>query len=206
MLYREITNVNNKKICLLTAVIVGFSVLAGCASGPTIRADYDRSVDFSAYQTFGFASELGTDRANYSTLITEHFKRAIRQEMETRGYEYTETNPDLLANFYVAIREQTDVRSNPAPTVGVGYYGYRYGLYTGWPAYQTDVRTVHYKSGTANVDLIDAERKQLVWEGVAEGRVKDESLANPGEAIRAVVADLFDSYPASAGSAASTMN
>ena len=191
------------KSWLLPAAILGVAVLASCASGPTIRSDYDRSADFSSYRTFGFASELGTDRAGYSTLITEHFKRAVRNEMESRGYEYADNNPDLLANFYVAIREKTDVRSTPAPTVGVGYYGYRYGLYTGWPAYSTDVRTVHYKTGTANVDLIDAKRKQLIWEGVAEGKVKDESLANPGEAIEGVVAELFEQFPATAGSAAS---
>lgn len=198
------TNVNRNKACPLAAAILVFTVVAGCASGPTIRSDYDRSADFSSYETFGFASELGTDRAGYSTLITEHFRRAVRNEMESRGYTYAETNPDLLANFYVAIREKTDVRSTPAPTVGVGYYGYRYGLYTGWPAYSSDVRTVHYKTGTANVDLIDAERRQLIWEGVAEGKVKEESLANPGEAIEGVVAELFASYPARAGSPAST--
>lgn len=191
---------NNKISSLVTATVLVLALVAGCASGPTIRSDYDRSADFSTYRTFGFARELGTDRAGYSTLITEHFKRAVRHEMEARGYRYTEANPDLLANFYVAIREQTDVRSTPAPTVGVGYYGYRYGLYTGWPAYSTDVRTVHYKTGTANVDLVDAVRKQLIWEGVAEGRVQEESLADPGTAIEGLVADLFARYPATAGS------
>lgn len=194
-------NVNRNKSCLLAAAILGVAVLTSCASGPTIRSDYDRSADFTSYRTFGFASELGTDRAGYSTIITEHFKGSVRNEMEARGYKYTASNPDLLANFYVAIREKTDVRSTPAPTVGVGYYGYRYGLYTGWPAYSSDVRTVHYKTGTANVDLIDAKRKQLIWEGVAEGRVKEESLANPAEAIESLVAELFTHFPATAGSA-----
>lgn len=197
---------NRNRSCLLSAAILALAVLTACTAGPTIRSDYDRSADFSSYKTFGFASELGTDRAGYSTLITEHFKRAVRKEMEARGYEYKETSPDLLANFYVAIREKTDVRSTPAPTVGVGYYGYRYGLYTGWPAYARDVRTVHYKTGTANVDLIDAKRRQLIWEGVAEGKVQEESLANPAQAIEGVVAELFTRYPARAGSAATATN
>jgi len=190
--------VNRNKSCLLAAAILGVILLASCATGPSIRSDYDRSADFTSYRTFGFASELGTDRAGYSTLLTEHFKRSVRNEMEARGYEYTEASPDLLANFYVAIREQTDIRSTPAPTAGVGYYGYRRGLYTGWPAYSTDVSTVHYKTGTANVDVIDAKRKQLIWEGVAEGRVKEKSLANPAKAIEAVVAELFTHYPSTA--------
>jgi len=196
--------VNKNKLYPAAAAMLGLALVAGCASGPDIRSDYDHSADFSSYETYGFADELGTDRAGYSTLITEHFKRAVGKELEARGYRYEESNPDLLANFFVNIREKTDVRSSPAPTVGVGYYGYRHGLYTGWPAYSTDVRTVHYKTGTANVDLIDAERKQLIWEGVAEGRVKDEALENPGPAIDAVVAELFTSYPARAGSAPTT--
>ncbi len=193
---------NKIKLCFLPAVVLCVAVLSGCSSGPSIRSDYDRSVDFSSYETYGFATELGTDRAGYATLITEHFKRAVSHELEARGYRYSESSPDLLANFYVAIQEKTDVRSTPAPTVGVGYYGYRYGLYTGWPAYSTDVRTVHYKTGTANVDLIDAKRKQLIWEGVAEGRVRDAALDNPRAAIDALVADLFAQYPATAGTAA----
>ncbi|HEX5765323.1 MAG TPA: DUF4136 domain-containing protein [Woeseiaceae bacterium] len=194
---------NLKKKGVFAAAILSLATIPGCASGPDIRSDFDRTADFSTYETFGFASELGTDRAGYTSLITEHFKRAIRRELETRGYEYTETNPDLLANFYVSVREQTDIRSTPSTTAGAGYYGYRYGMYTGWPAYTTDVRTVHYKAGTANIDLVDAKRKQLVWEGVAEGRVRDEALENPGPAIDAVVAELFARYPARAGSAAS---
>ncbi|MEX0975722.1 MAG: DUF4136 domain-containing protein [Woeseia sp.] len=184
---------------LLVPVIACLVIVSGCASAPTIFSDFDRSADFSAYKTYGFASELGTDRAGYSTLVTEHFKRAVSRELDARGYQYSESNPDLLANFYVAIQEKTDIRSTPAPTVGAGYYGYRYGLYTSWPAYSPNVRTVHYKTGTANVDLIDARRKQLVWEAVAEGRVRDESLANPGEAIDSLVADLFDHYPVTNG-------
>lgn len=184
------------------AVMLGVAALAGCTSGPTIHSDYDTSADFSRYQTYGYASELATDRAGYSTLITSHFKRAVGRELETRGYRHVETNPDLLVNFFVSIGEQTDIRSTASPTMGAGYYGYRYGMYTAWPAYSTDVSTVTYKVGTANIDVIDAERKQLIWEGVAEGRIADEALEDPGPAIDAVVTELFASFPARAGAAA----
>lgn len=187
------------------AVSCMLAVLAGCATGPSLRSDYDPAADFASYRTYGFAGELGTDRSGYSTLITEHFKQAVGSELDARGYRYAESNPDLLVNFFVAISEKTDIRSTstPAPTMGPGYYGYRYGRYSGWPTYTTDVRTVRYKEGTANVDLIDAARNQLIWEGVAEGRVRDENLQNPGPAISALVAELFVLYPAQAGSAVS---
>lgn len=186
----------------LTAATALLATLAGCTTGPTIRSDYDRSADFASYRTYDFASELGTDRAEYSTLITSHFKRSVGRELDALGYRHSPSNPDLLVNFFVAIDERTRIRSTPAATFGVGYYGYRYGLYTAWPAYARDYRTVTYKIGTANVDIVDAKRKQLIWEGVAEGRITDEALRNPGAAIEDAVTELFEQFPARAGSAA----
>jgi hypothetical protein len=165
---------------------------AGCAttSGPKTRVDYDKAVDFSVYRTFGFPKETGTDRGGYSTLVTSYFKNAVTTQMEARGYKYSEDHPDLLVNFYMNTRERTESR----PTPSYGYYGYRYGLYSAWPLYEED-RLVTYKYGTVNLDIVDAEKKQLVWEGVSEGRVTEEALANQKATINAVVTELMRQYP-----------
>ena len=47
----------------------------------------------------------------------------------------------------------------------------------------------------AHIDVVDAKRQQLVWEGVAEGRVSEEELQNPKVAINAVVTELMPQYP-----------
>jgi Domain of unknown function (DUF4136) len=174
--------------------------LSACATttGPDITIDYDRSADLSSYQSYGFAKELGTDRAGYSTLITTYFKNAVNRQMEQRGFVYDETDPDLLINFFANVRNVTDVRSVPDFSAGFGYYGYRYGLYGAWPRYRDDVATVHYKVGTANIDIVDAERMQLIWEGVAEGRISREDMKNPQPAIDGVVTELFQRFPGSA--------
>lgn len=172
-------------------------VLAGCATTPrpTLRTDYDRSVDFTAFRTYEYAQPLATDRAGYSTLTTQYFKSAIDAELGARGYRRVDSGGDLLVNFNANATEKTDVRSNATPTIGVGYYHYRYGLYGGFPLYREDVSTVRYKVGTANVDVVDAKRKQLVWEGVAEGRLTKEVMRNPEPAIRGVVKQLFATFP-----------
>lgn len=185
-------------------LLVSVSLLAGCAATkPDIRTDYDRSVDFSSFATYGFPDELGTDRAGYSTLITTHFRQAVDREMQSRGYRYTENEPDLLVNFFANVRDVTTVRSRPNVWVGYGYYGYRYGMYSAWPLYADHVDTVHYRIGTANIDIVDAEREQLVWEGVAEGRLTREVMENPQPAIDSVVAELFSRYPGRARTATS---
>ncbi len=175
------------------ALLVAF--IAGCATArpPNTRVDYDKKADFSVYRTFGFPKETGTDRGGYATLVTSYFKSSVTTAMEARGYKYSEEKPDLLVNFYMNTRERTEVRPNPDP-FGYGYYGYRDGLYRGWPLYDQD-RTVNYQIGTINVDIVDAEKKQLIWEGVSEGRVTEEALANQKVTINAVVTELMRSYP-----------
>jgi Domain of unknown function (DUF4136) len=181
----------------ITALVV--LAFAGCATQqPNIRVMAAPDANFTSYHTFGFPDQTGTDRGGYSTLITSYFKQAVRQQMETRGYQYVDANPDLLVNFYANAHERTEVRSTPG-VPAYGYYGYRYGLYDAWPMYPSEVRSVTYPVGTANVDVVDAKKKQLIWEGLAQGRIHQKDMDHPDEAIRSVVTQLFTKFPGRAG-------
>ena len=61
---------------------------------------------------------------------------------------------------------------------------------------------MRYKVGTANIDVVDNAKKQLVWEGVAEGRLSDKVMKDPRAAVNAVVTELFKQFPGTAGGAA----
>lgn len=177
------------------------ALLAACASGPTVKSDYDRQADFSRYRTFGYMSPLGTDKAGYSTLLTERLKDATRGQMEMRGYVYDAANPDLLVNFNGKLQQKTEVSQAPAPPMGP-YYGYRSGFYGGWPGYGWNDTVYQYTEGTLNIDLVDPRRKQLVWEGVAVGEVRDPEAATSPQSIEKAVAQVFSQYPFRAGVAA----
>ena len=183
-----------------TTMLAILLLLQACAASPTYRTDVDPDADFSAYETYAFFSEPGTDMRGYSTLITQHFKDAVGREMEKLGYRYDEDDPDLLVNFSANIVEKT--RERPSPTIsvgyghGFGYYGYRGSLYATWPLYEAEAEPVTYEYGTANVDVIDAERSTMIWEGVAEGKLTEAAMQNPREAIFAAMEELFSRYPA----------
>jgi Domain of unknown function (DUF4136) len=180
-----------KKLLLAGAAAMTF--LTACESGPTIRANTDPAANLSSYKSYTFAAKTGTDRAEYSTPITSYFKEAIRREMDSRGYKFVEGGQaDLLVNFNANARENVDVRSTPGPTYG--YYGYRGGMYGGM-AYAPQVDTVRYRVGTANIDVVDMQRKQLVWEGIAEARITDKMMKDPRTAIGTVVAEMFTKFP-----------
>jgi hypothetical protein len=185
----------------LAVCAVAFAMLAGCAttSTPDIHVNQAPDANFTAYGTFGFPEQTGTDRGGYSTLVTSYFKAAVRNQMEQRGYHYVDENPDLLVNFYAKVHERTEVRPDPSFSAAYGYYGYRYGLYSAWPYYDDSARTVTYPVGTANIDVVDAHKKQMIWEGVAQGVVSDEDMDHPQESISRVVTQLFARYPGRAG-------
>ena len=177
--------------------------LASCAA-PKIntRSQTDPSVNLASYKTYNFVSDPGTNRGGYSTPITGYFKSSISRELNARGYTMTEDNPELLINFNTNARENVDVRSRPTTSMsyGYGYYGYRGGMYASGPiGYGSEVETVRYKVGTANIDVVDAAKKQLVWEGIAEGKITDKMMQNPQATIDTVIADMFMNYPVKAG-------
>jgi hypothetical protein len=175
-------------------VIAFFTVLAGCASGPDVRVDADPSVNVTSYRTFAFFEPLATDKAGYSTLVTARIKDTARREMEGRGYAYDAAAPELLLNFQLNIQERVNISSSPSPGVGYGgYYGYR--SYGAWASYPADIQTTYYKSGTLNIDVVDARRRALIWQAIGEGRIKKESMKNPGPAIDAAVALLMTDLP-----------
>ena len=183
-------------------VTIGCCVLAAaCSSGPTIRADGDPSVDFTRYKTFGFFDQLSTDKSKYATMLTGRLKDATRAELAKRGVQEG-PQPQLLVNFSTNVENRTEVQST-GTSASYGFYGYRAGMYGAWGGYPQDVYTTHYQQGTLAIDLVDAEKKQLVWQGVAQARLTKTMLDNPGAAIGSVVADIFEKYPVQAPEAAS---
>lgn len=183
---------STSKVALLFAPLIAI-LASACASGPQIRADADPSTNLRSYKTFNFLDDVAPQRqAAYSSMLATRLKSATRRELEQRGYQFAESNPQLLVNFHANVEERMDVQSTPS--MG-GFYGYRAGRYGMWAGYPQDVTTTHYKQGTLAIDLVDAAKKQLVWQGVAEGRVNKKAQENPGAAIDKVVADIFARYP-----------
>ena len=183
------------KILRLIPLLAVFAITAACSGNP-IRSDYDPTADFSQYKTYNFFADAGPESTNYQSFFSQYMIAAISREMESRGYVKSD-DPDLLVNFNAVLKEKTQVRSSPAPTYGMGYYGYRGGFYDPWMGYgyATETHVSQYTEGTFNIDLVDARAKKLVWEAVAVGRVTEKALEELEERVNAGVAKAFAKYP-----------
>lgn len=177
----------------LLGVLLATGLLA-CASGPQIRVDGDPNANIPAYKTFGYFDSLATDKAGYSTILTSRLKGAATRELEARGYRYAEKDPELLVNFNVNVVDKTEIYSTPS--AGMGYYGYRSGMYGAWSGYPRDIESRNYRQGTLGIDVVDAARKALVWQGIAEARVTTKMRENPGQTLDTIVTEVLASFPA----------
>jgi hypothetical protein len=185
----------------LAAAALAAIMLFGCASGPDIRADYDKAADFGKYRTYGFVAQAGTDTGDFKSLSTQILQNAAARQMESRGYTRSD-NPDLVVNFKGKLEEKVDVDSTPAPYYGPGWgYGGWYGApYGGWGG--TQVTTRRYNVGTLVMDVVDREKRQVIFQGGVEGVVTKEAMQNREAAINRAVEYIFSKYPFVAGQSA----
>jgi len=175
-------------------------LLCACATGPQISTDFDPNADFSAYRTFAFVPQPATAQAGYTSFLTERLKSSVTVEMQKRGYVLNDQTPDLYINFHTLTRQKTDYIAPPPMPWGPYYYGYRTGFYSDWSGYAMPAEVIQYTEGILNIDLIDARRKQLVWEGISTSVINDLHQATSESAIALVVSAIFAKYPFVAGS------
>ena len=172
--------------------------ISACSSAPDIRAQHDPTADFGQYKTYNFYADAGPDNTNYQGLFTQYMVVAIDREMQSRGYQKTD-DPDLFVNFNANFQDKTKVTTSPS--MG-GYYGYRGGYYGGWGGYgmATDTHVRQYTEGTFNIDLVDARKKQLVWEAVYVGKVDEKTFDDLQAKVDNGVPQFFAQFPFVAGS------
>lgn len=161
-------------------------VITSCSS-VRVAADYDRQVDFNQYKTFAFFKS-GIDKAEISDLDKKRILRAIESELLAKGYTKSE-NPDMLVSIFTKSNQRVDVYNN---YWGYGAWGWGApGWGWGWNI-QPNVST--RTQGVLFVDLIDAKKKELVWQGQGTGYLST-NMDKKEERIKEFVAKIMEKYP-----------
>jgi hypothetical protein len=179
---------NNFRIVSKTIQLFSLSLLLvlGACSTVKVDADYDNKVDFSQYKTYAF-QKSGIDKVEISDLDKKRILRAIDTQMEAKGYTKSET-PDLLVNIFTKERERVDVNQYSA--------GWGYGWGWGWNPYMWGGRNyvTTTTEGTLYIDLIDAKKKELIWQGKGSGYL-EQSREKKEERINEFVAKILAQFP-----------
>ncbi len=161
-------------------------VISSCSS-VRVASDFDNRTDFSQYKTYAFHKD-GIDKVEISDLDKRRILRAIDDQMTAKGFTKSDT-PDMLVNIFTKSSEQVNVSQFNAG-YGWGYGGWGYGW--GWgPSYSTVSTTTE---GTLYIDLIDARKKELIWQGIGTG-VLTRDRERKEERINEFVSKILMQFP-----------
>jgi hypothetical protein len=151
-----------------------------------VYSDYDKSADFAQYKTFAFMKS-GIDKVEISDLDKKRILNAIDRQMQSKGFTKSE-NPDLLINIFTKSREEISVNQFSA--------GYGYGWGWGWNPYMYGGQTTVTSSteGTLYIDLIDAKKKELIWQGEGTGTLSKD-MNEKDVIVNDIVTKILAQYP-----------
>jgi len=171
---------------ILPIVMITF-LMTSCVS-VRVAADYDKAADFNSYKSFAFF-KTGIDKAEISDLDKRRILRAIESELLAKGFTKSE-NPDLLVSIFTKSQERVNVYNNTWGLGGWGWGGFGPGWGWGWNQPMVSTST----QGVLFIDLIDAEKKELVWQGVGKGSI-GQSMEQKEQRIKEFVMKIMEKYP-----------
>ncbi|WP_116789455.1 DUF4136 domain-containing protein [Flavobacterium psychrotrophum] len=180
-----------KTIKLLSLfVLTTFAV--SCAS-VNVNTDYDDNTDFTTFKTYGFLKD-GVDKAEISDLDKKRIMKALDTELTAKGLTKSD-KPDVFINFFTKASKDVNV-NNFGGYGGWGYGGWGWGGYGwggpwGWGGNYTSVST--QTEGTLYIDVIDAKKKELVWQGIGNGVLtqnRDKKTTRINEFVNKIIAQF----------------
>jgi len=168
-------------------LIVASFLMASCAS-VRVQTDYDTQANFTKYTSFGFFKP-GIDQVEISDLDKKRILRAIDKTMQEKGFVKS-TTPDVLVSIVTKAEKNVDVYQN------------NFGFGFGWGWYNpfwfnggfNNFGTFESVEGRLFIDIIDAKKKELIWQGVGTAALVEGPEAKEAR-IQEIVAAILAKYP-----------
>ena len=157
-----------------------------------VNTDYDKTVDFSQFKTYAFYKN-GIDKVEISDLDKKRILRAIDEQMTAKGFLKSD-NPDMLVNIYTKTREEVDVNQFNA---GWGYgwgFGWNPWMWGGGMGMGMGNNISTRTEGTLFIDLIDAKKKEMFWQGEGQGHLT-KRMEKKDANINDFVTKILAQYP-----------
>ena len=156
-----------------------------------VASDYDTDANFNEYKTFAFY-KTGIDQAEINDIDKRRILKAIERELVAKGFQKS-SNPDMLVSIFTKSRERVNVWNNGFG--GFGWGGWGWGGWGWGPGWNNVSRS---NESTLYIDLIDASKKELVWQGKGSGHLT-QSTEKKEARIREFVTEIMQEYPPGSG-------
>lgn len=177
-----------RKSALLIAVAIMAMMLGSCSSVSYVT-DWDAHYDFSRASTFAWYElperpNRGPASPVPNAFVASRIRSAVTDDLSLKGLAPTKPGQsDLLVTYHIALQRNMQVY--------YGGWGHPYRGCWGWGGGYSSARMV--TKGTLIVDVLDGDRRSLVWRGIAEGAF---TKPNPSESeVAKIVSRLLVDFP-----------
>lgn len=156
----------------------------GFAAATDVNYDFDKNTDFSKYKTYKWAAVEGAMYPN--DIVDKNIRATLDGELAKKGLTKTETSPDLLVGYQVAVDKEKQI-----DTWGSGYWGWGGG---GMGSTSVQTSTIHI--GTLVLDMYDTAAKALVWRGTATKTLDPKNSPEKKQKnLEKAMAKMMENYP-----------
>ena len=183
-----------KKLLLFAMSFASFAF----ANAQQVKVGADKSFKASVngFKTFAWSSDINQIPGGAVFLAPngiyvfnnestrERIKKAIKFELNARGYRETESNPDMIVVFTVSEHPGVLHTFN-------GYEKYDEGFDS--TREPKNKETVKIKAGTLLINIVDAKSSMVAWQGYASGILTPDMINNDVK-VREAVSAIFKHF------------
>ncbi|MCI0505705.1 MAG: DUF4136 domain-containing protein [Gammaproteobacteria bacterium] len=169
------------------------ALLWSCASKPAI--DFDTSADFSAYKSYAWSDQTDEQTKKSqadASLVHKRIRESIEATLQAKGMQSVDTaQADVLVTYHLSMH--ISGYSGSSVFFGLGSFSHHsaVGVSVGVPVSQQPI-----EEGTLVIDIIDAKKNSLVWQGAGARTLSRSVSPEKAQAmIDEVVKEILAGYP-----------
>jgi len=170
----------------IVGVVICF-IFHSCANS-VVKKEFAQNVDFSKFSSYAWLPSFETDSIRYykfkNNVAVSDLKDVVSKELNSRGYNLNNENPDFLVLLRTSFTERLDTVPVTPEAITIppstGFYIYDPANHSGnlsseyYRGFSTLVyineegfEIVPFTEGSITIDLIETKNKTLLWRGTA---------------------------------------
>jgi hypothetical protein len=153
----------------------------------TVKSDYSHSADFAHLHTYSWGTVKTTN-----PLYVDRVKHAVDQALQAKGWQLVANDGDTTVFAIGEVRDEKQLETT-YNSIGPNWGG-GWGWGSGGGFGTATTTTVHQPVGNLVIDIFTTADKKLVWRGIIERNISNNSEKNIKE-LDKDIAKLFKDFP-----------
>lgn len=180
----------------LFILLLSFLFLSACS--PLANIDYDKSINFKAYDSYNIQQKpirvVDDSRVNTS-FMQQRIVSAINLELSMRGFQKNNNNAKFKVIYALDIKSYTEY-DDSGVYIGLGTHGHHSVFGLGFTIPLGNGDTYRVDKLVLTIDMISNKTNKLMWRGSYSYRLFDGSTEETNtQMISNLVTEILENFP-----------